>query len=311
MSFEKFKAMQSNENKIFESLVKEVEKAQKKDYAPDPRFWKPTFNEKTGTAAAIIRFLPAIDGESVPYVGYYMHNFRASPNAGPVFKEKCPTSIGRDDCAVCLANRELMEINEEKNKPLVSIRKRKLVYVSNIYVVADSKNPEAEGKVFLYAYGSTIFEKISQALHPKFESDPKFNPFHMVGGANFKMKVYYEKVGQSNMPQYDQSSFDSVSPLFTDEKKAYEVWQKEYPLAPFIDPTTFKSYEELKKQLDRIVNWKSRPKTGSTEAKEEALAEDVPFGNDMPIEASFDKAVSGAAAPVDDVEALLSSIVGD
>ena len=52
----------------------------------------------------------------------------------------------------------------EANKEQARKQKRRLHYVSNIYVVSDPKNPHNEGKVFTYRYGKKIFEMLKDCL---------------------------------------------------------------------------------------------------------------------------------------------------
>ena len=44
----------------------------------------------------------------------------------------------------------------DSDKDLARQRKRKLNYISNIYVVSDPANPQNEGKVFLFKYGQKL-----------------------------------------------------------------------------------------------------------------------------------------------------------
>ena len=66
MSFENLKK-QSKLGSLTEKLVKEVEKMSTSGGGPDDRFWKPEM-DKTGVGSAIIRFLPAPEGEELPWV---------------------------------------------------------------------------------------------------------------------------------------------------------------------------------------------------------------------------------------------------
>jgi len=66
MSFANLKK-QSKLGSLTEKLVKEVEKMNTGSGGADDRFWKPEM-DKTGVGSAIIRFLPAPEGEDVPWV---------------------------------------------------------------------------------------------------------------------------------------------------------------------------------------------------------------------------------------------------
>jgi hypothetical protein len=116
-------------------------------------------------------------------------------------------------------------------------------------VVKDGENPQNEGKVFLFKYGKKIFDKINDLMNPQFDDEQPVNPFDLWEGANFKLKI--RKVeGYRN---YDKSEFDSPSAISDDDSELEAIWNQEYSLQDFIDPKNFKSYEELKTKLDRVL----------------------------------------------------------
>lgn len=239
-----------NSAKSFESLNKEVSKLNdKQEYASDDRFWQPTV-DKAKNGFAIIRFLPAVAGEDVPFVRLWDHGFKGP--SGKWYIENSRSSIGEDD-PVMEYNSKLWNASSDDNSPerkQARDQKRRLFFVSNIYVVKDSGNPENDGKVFLYRYGKKIFDKINDLMNPTFEGETPVNPFDFWTGATFKMKIR-DVEGYRN---YDKSSFDEPSALFEDDEKIEAVWKKEYPLQPFLAPDNFKSYDELKKKLDFVLN---------------------------------------------------------
>lgn len=239
-----------NNAKSFESLNKEVSKLNdKQEYASDDRFWQPTV-DKAKNGFAIIRFLPAVAGEDVPFVRLWDHGFKGP--SGKWYIENSRSSIGEDD-PVMEYNSKLWNASSDDNSPerkQARDQKRRLFFVSNIYVIKDSGNPENDGKVFLYRYGKKIFDKINDLMNPTFEGETPVNPFDFWTGATFKMKIR-DVEGYRN---YDKSSFDEPSPLFEDDEKIEAVWKKEYPLQPFLAPDNFKSYDELKKKLDFVLN---------------------------------------------------------
>ena len=119
---------------------------------------------------------------------------------------------------------------QTENRPK---QKRRLHYVSNIYVVSDPKHPENEGKVFMYRYGKKIFEMLKEAIsqHLKMKCHKSFD---LRGeGANFKIKI--RKVdGYWN---YDKSEFDSPAPLFEDENQLNDIYTTLNPLSSIIAGT--------------------------------------------------------------------------
>jgi hypothetical protein len=247
MSFENLKK-QSKLGSLTEKLVKEVEKMSTSGGGADERFWKPEM-DKTGVGSAIIRFLPAPEGEELPWVKMYAHAFQGH---GGWYIENSLTTIGQKD-PVSEYNRELWNSGSDKDKETVRKQKRKLSYYSNIYVVKDPAHPENEGKVFLFKFGKKIFDKILNAMQPEFEDEEPINPFDFWGGANFRLKI--RKVeGYWN---YDKSEFDSPSPLFDDDDALEALWKKEYSLSAIVAPDQFKSYEDLEKRLKYVLGQKS------------------------------------------------------
>ena len=249
MSFENLKK-QSKLGSLTEKLVKEVEKiGSSSGNGVDDRFWKPTM-DKTNVGSAIIRFLPAPEGEELPWVKMYSHAFQGL--GGSWYIENSLTTIGQKD-PVSEHNRELWNSGSEKDKETVRKQKRKLSYYSNIYVIKDPAHPENKGKVFLFKFGKKIFDKILNAMQPEFEDEEPINPFDFWGGANFRLKI--RKVeGYWN---YDKSEFDSPSALLDDDDALEALWKKEYSLSAIVAPDQFKSYEDLEKRLKYVLGQKS------------------------------------------------------
>jgi len=232
-------------DKLLASVQEENAPQEKKSYV-DERLWKPEL-DKSGTGSAVIRFLPAVDGEELPWVKVWKHAFQGP--TGKWYIENSLTTLNQKD-PVSEHNTSLWNTGLESDKETARKQKRKLEYYSNIYVVSDPKHPENNGKVFLFRYGKKIFDKIMAAMQPEFEDETPINPFDFWEGANFKLKI--RKVdGYWN---YDKSEFDSVSALLDDDAKLDATWKTQYPLADFHAPSNFKSYEELKKRLDDVLS---------------------------------------------------------
>jgi hypothetical protein len=247
MSFNDLKK-QSSLGSLTAKLVKEVEKMSTTSNGADERLWKPEM-DKTGNGFAVIRFLPAPEGEELPWAKLYTHAFQGP---GGWYIENSLTTLGQKD-PVSEHNRELWNSGTEANKETVRKQKRKLSYYSNIYVVKDPTNPANEGKVFLFKYGKKIFDKIMEAMQPEFEDETPINPFDFWQGANFKLKIV-KKDGYWN---YDKSEFDRVAPLLDDDDALEAVWKKQYSLTAVIAPDQFKSYEDLEKRLKYTLGQKT------------------------------------------------------
>ena len=235
----------SSLDKLLVQAETENKPQEKKSYV-DERLWKPVM-DKTGNGFAIIRFLPAPEGEELPWAKVWNHAFQGP--TGQWYIENSLTTIGQND-PVSEHNTRLWNSGVETDKEIARKQKRKLQYFSNIYVVKDSANPENEGKVFLYRFGKKIFDKIMEAMQPAFDDEVAINPFDFWKGANFKLKI--RKVdGYWN---YDKSEFEGVSPVLDDDDALEKMWKTQYSLAEFSAPTNFKSYDELKTRLDTVLS---------------------------------------------------------
>jgi hypothetical protein len=270
MSFANLKK-QSSLGSLTQKLVKEVEKMNSNSSGGDDRLWKPEM-DKTGNGYAVIRFLPAPDGEDLPWVKMYSHGFQGT---GGWYIENSLTTIGQKD-PVSEYNRTLWNSGNDKDKEIVRKQKRKLSYYANIYVVKDPANPANDGNVFLFKFGKKIFDKIMAAMQPEFEDETPINPFDFWQGANFKLKI--RKVdGYWN---YDKSEFDSPSALLDDDDALEALWKTQHSLAAMTAADQFKTYEQLQTRLDYVLGRKGTPRLQNMD--EEVSDEDNMRGNFAP-----------------------------
>ena len=266
-----------------QSLLKETAKINTPTghQGDDDRFWRPEL-DKSGNGMALVRFLPAPEGEDLPWARSWNHGFQGP---GGWYIENSLTTLGQKD-PVSEYNSQLWNSGIEANKEIARKQKRRLTYVSNVLVIKDPTNPQNEGQVRLYKYGKKIWDKLNDQMNPEFEDETPCNPFDLWEGANFKLKI--RKVdGFSN---YDKSEFETTTPLNDDESKMEEIWKTEHSLSEFTDPKNFKSYPELKEKLDRVLGIT----TGIAER------DDVPFDGGK----NFTPAQTSATAETDSPEEL-------
>ena len=277
MSFQNLKKNSGNLDKLAKALEKisNNESSNKED-----NFWKPA-TDKVGNGYAVIRFLPAPekDGEdALPWAKLFSHGFQGP---GGWLIDNCLTTKD-ENCPICEHNSTLWNTGSDANKEIVRKQKRKLSYIANVYIVEDSKHPENVGKVFLFKFGKKIFDKISFAMNPEFEDEKPINPFDLWKGANFKLKI--RKVeGYSN---YDKSEFDTPGPLLDDDDAMEKVWKSEYSLKELIKPEEFKTYDQLKARLNKVLGLDGAPapttmeKAKAEPRKPKKESEDSPFVSD-------------------------------
>ena len=259
MSFANLKK-QSRLGSLTSKLTNEIEKMNKSSTGgADERLWKLEV-DKAGNGYAVIRFLPAPDKEELPWAKVWSHAFQGP---GGWYIENSLTTLGGKD-PVSEYNRLLWNSGNDADKDLARKQKRKLSYISNIYVVKDPTNPQNEGKVFLYKFGKKIFDKITAAMQPEFEDEEAIDPFDFWQGANFKLKAK-NVAGYRN---YDSSEFASTGALLEDDDALEALWKKQYSLEEFTAADQFKSYDDLQKRLDQVLNT-SRPKVSPEVVDEE------------------------------------------
>ena len=202
---------------------------------------------KQETVTRVIRFLPAKEGEDLPWVRYWDHGFKG-PN-GQWYIEKSLTSVNQPD-PVSESNTVLWNTGRDEDKALARERKRRLHYVSNILVINDPENPQNNGQVKLYQFGKRIFDKIMDAMQPQYADESPVNPYDFWEGADFKIKI--RKV--DGWVNYDKSEFSAPAALYDgDEAQLQDVYGKLYSLGEFTDPKQYKSYDELKAKLNRVL----------------------------------------------------------
>jgi len=266
-----FASLKKSSGSNFAKLTQEIEKInQPTSSGVDDRFWKPEL-DKGGNSYAIIRFLPAPEGEDLPFAKVWSHAFKGP---GGWYIENSLTTLGKQD-PVGELNRDLWNSGVESQKERARVQKRKLSYYANIYVVSDPAHPENDGRVFLYKFGKKIWDKIVEAMKPQFADESPVDPFDLWKGADFKLKVR-QVDGYWN---YDKSEFASPATLGKfDDSDLEKIWRQEYSLTDFTDSKNFKTYEELQQRLDTIFATSSaRSRFDLETAEDEESA--APFTN--------------------------------
>ena len=276
-----FASLKSSSN--LDKLTKAIEQLNSNQGSQDSNednFWRPEV-DKAGNGYAVIRFLPApaVDGDDgLPWTKIYTHGFQGP---GGWYIENSLTSLNNGKDPVSEYNSELWNSGIEANKEIARKQKRRLTYISNVLIVEDPKHPENNGQVKLFKFGKKIFDKITDAMNPPPEfGETPVNPFDLWKGANFKLKI--RKV--EGFQNYDKSEFDAPSALYDgDDAKLEAIWKSEYSLKEILDPKNFKSYDELKVRLTRVLG------APATTAKSATIETATPSVNEPSIEPSLDE----------------------
>ena len=108
-------------------------------------------------------------------------------------------------------------------------------------------------------------------MKPEFADEDAIVPFDFWKGANFRIRIR-KVAGYLN---YDKSEFDSPSELFDgDDDRLKKVWESEYGLNEFVDPSNYKSYDELKQRLDIVLGSTAVSTTAETTRLESKPSEE-------------------------------------
>ena len=287
-----FAALKKSSGK-FDQLQTELEKLNTPvtNSFDDNRFWKPEL-DKTGNGYAIIRFLPQPDGEELPWVRLWSHAFSGP---GGWYIENSLTTINKSD-PVSEYNTELWNSGIESDKDTARKQKRILKYYANVYIVSDSKHPENEGQVRLFKFGKKIFDKITEAMNPAFDDEEALNPFDLWKGADFKLKI--RKV--DGFWNYDKSEFATPKALLDDDKELETVYKSQHSLKAFVEPTEFKTYDELKEKLHRILTGSGVGKTTAEVYTIGTASKDETSTKTLPSPTSPDRGLGSVATEDDD-----------
>lgn len=229
---------------------------EKTKWAADERFYVLPKDDK-GEGSAIIAFLPDPDGR--PLQRLYKINTTIIKDGQRRFcNEWSPTTINKP-CPFQEAWQKLYNSGdrEESRKFARSTR-----YVTNIIVIRDPKQPENEGKVFLYDMSQKFKDKLEQAVNPSqqdialgVERKEIFNPTK-----GWVMRLVARKQA-NDMVSYDSSEFIKHDPVWADPQVAFDnITSKCYKLADLLKPEAFKSYDELKREFDRVTFVDFKPK---------------------------------------------------
>lgn len=251
MASASFLNYKQNRKKETARLQSELNKtANPKEAYKDPRMWQPTV-DKAGNGSAIIRFLPARSPDEDAYVTRLFHSFKGP--TGLYYIENCRSMLGKDVTDPVLEYNEALWNGTDSEKKQASAQKKKVKFISNILVISDEKNPQNEGKVFLYEYGKKTLERLNKLMNPTPDQlkmgKKRVDPFDLFEGVNYHLIV----TKKDGFPNYDDSEFSSVCPVSEDENELDRIFQSMYDLRPLVAPETVKSEDELRKRLYKVL----------------------------------------------------------
>lgn len=244
-----------------ESLLKKNQESfkEKTKRNDDDGFFKPTF-DKSGNATVVLRFLPTakadyeVLGEDAKNIAeLYSYGFKNKEN-NRWYINHSPSTIGLPD-PMMEYNKLLWDAGLE-NK--ARSQKRRLQYIANVYIVKDKNNPANEGKVFKYAFGKKLHEKLKAAMNPPEElGEEPIDIFDLWNAPNFNLIITKEKMeidGRTvEMPKYDSSNFSQRFTAVADNDGAIEeIWNQTHALGVYVDPSFYPTDEAIFKDIERV-----------------------------------------------------------
>lgn len=254
-----FASLKKNRSSAFDKLTKQLDSMTSGTRTTDDTYWKLEV-DKLGNGQATIRFLPSPPNEedlALPVVKVMNHGFEG-PGGWYIENSRKTLSWDEPDPASEMLDvlyKEAGKDEEHPSRKIAQQRKRRTNFHANIYVVRDPANPQNEGKVFKFKFGTKIFDKIKDAMKPQFEDEQAVNPFDMWEGADFKLRQ--QKV--AGWPNYDKSEFARPGPMTgpngeeLDDSQLEEIWKQTHSLKALIAPSAFKSYDELSARLKKVL----------------------------------------------------------
>lgn len=280
---------------MLDKIVKDLDSGGKRN-EKDNRFWSIT-RDKAGNGSAVIRILPPVNGDELPWVKSFSYAFQ-NPGTGKWYIQDSPTAIGLPDPvaeynAAAYASKDESRIEEAKK------RKRRNQFIANVLIVKDPANPENEGQVKLFKFGKKILDMIMSKAKPEFDdSDPIF-AWDIDEGCNLRLRI--KQV--AGYPNYDSSEFAAQTPLAEDDDAIQSILDKAHRLGEFTAPEHFKSYDELKKLFERAMFGDAAPRSAEAKAKASANMDDEEF--------DLDAEVKKAAQPARKIEKKVETKVDD
>jgi len=226
----------------------------KKNDFGDSRFWKLSRGEDD-KGGAIIRLLP--DKNGVPLIKMFEHSvkiFNKQSGKPRYFIEDSPSTIGLP-CPVTEHYFDIAKSSGLEGEDLKAAQRpfsRKVSFIANIMVVNDPANPQNNGKVFLWKFGTKLLSKFTAVLEPS-DTDVALGVqpvqlFHPLQGANIFLKIKKEASGFFT---YDDTIIQQPSAI-CEESELNSLLEKTHELGEFLKPEHYKSYTELSEKLDYV-----------------------------------------------------------
>lgn len=250
-----FNKLKKKRGSNLKQMAEKIEEMNKGGSKKDERIYKPGFDKKQGIGNAIVRLLPAKEGDD--FVRQFSHSFKGKggfywENSRSTIDEKDPVGISNG-----LYWQKGEDTGEEKYQNIARSRKRVTKYFFNVYVEKDANNPDCEGRVMIMECGPQIFKVIQDAIKPKFEDDEPIDPFDLWDGAPLKIRAEGKEIPDRKtgnkviVPNYESSIMGNPCAFMGgDEEKMKEIFEQTHDLSEFVK---VKSFDELAKRFKQVT----------------------------------------------------------
>lgn len=180
-------------------------------------FYQPSADKgRDGVYKALIRFLPNIHNPSLSKIMKY-YVWLEDPTTNQGFSVDCPSTVGQKSILKDMFWK-LKKSESVKDQELAEKFSRVETYYSLIQVIKDPNQPELEGKIMVYKFGSKINQKIEAQLKPEFGTP--CNPFDLFEGKVFGLNI----VKKMKWNNYDACEFvGDRTPLVLEGKPVQKV----------------------------------------------------------------------------------------
>ena len=242
MSFASYK---KNRVSSLEDLVNQAEAAnvQQKSYEADPLDWYPT-TDKAGNAQIILRLMPPLESEENTYFVRWWHHSFQDDRTGMWYIDNCLSTLNpsfeadKAQDPVMLFNQKLYKAagkdaaDDNPNKKQASRQKRNINFRSNVWIIADSHKPDANGTLRKWKYGQGMFNEIMKAMKPvkiegALEQEAPINPFDLIEGANLKITISTDPTKKVNGKPARKYEYKWLNPAPLGSDKMMEaVWNE-------------------------------------------------------------------------------------
>ena len=230
-----------------DDVIKESEAKEKNGYGNSDILRMNALMKKDDlkTYNMVVKFIPYIENVNATILEKYS-TFLRNPVSDELRNIDCPSTIGKPS----IFQTAYFTARDSKRSIIAEIAnnfKRTKQYYTLVQVVDDEKNPDFVGKIKILQFPKQIYDKIKDFSTPESKYKESKNPFDLMNGNLFEIKVRVKDDGNIKFPDYTMSEFlDKTSSIIIDG----EFCSKDTPSDKIVEflkkNTPSEKFEELK-----------------------------------------------------------------